>query len=52
MIDVINVENHESGNADVTAIVIQEFKVKGKDFDKIKGELNEIFEKYEKEAEQ
>ncbi|MBA2852996.1 hypothetical protein [Methanococcus maripaludis] len=46
MIDVTNIENFESGNAEITGIVIQEFKVNGPEFDKLRAELKEIFEKY------
>ncbi|WP_459202093.1 hypothetical protein [Methanococcus sp. CF] len=46
MIDITNVENFGLEDSKITGIVIQEFKVKGKDFDSMKAELKEIFEKY------
>ncbi|MBA2864923.1 hypothetical protein [Methanococcus maripaludis] len=46
MIDVTNIENFESGNAEISGIVIQEFKVNGPDFDKLRAELKEVFGKY------
>ncbi|AEK19364.1 hypothetical protein GYY_02405 [Methanococcus maripaludis X1] len=46
MIDVTNIENFEEGTPEISGIVIQEFKVEGKDFDGFKSELKEIFEKY------
>jgi len=45
--DVLKVENYETGNADLKGIIFREFNVKGNDFDKFKGELEEVFEKYE-----
>ncbi|ABR55541.1 hypothetical protein Mevan_1649 [Methanococcus vannielii SB] len=47
MIDILKVENYETGNADIKGIIFREFNVKGKDFDKFKVELEEIFKKYE-----
>jgi hypothetical protein len=49
MIDIINVEDYESGNADILAVVIHQIKVKGNDFDTFRNELKEIFEKYEQD---
>ncbi|MBA2851541.1 hypothetical protein HNP86_001694 [Methanococcus maripaludis] len=46
MIDVVNVQNYESGDSQLTAVVYQKIRMEGKDFENFKKDFEELIGRY------